>query len=73
MLTTFETSLQTTASELSEKHTLLKHTTEKTSIQRIDAATKILHDLERRLFDSERERVILRRETETLSRDLRIA
>jgi hypothetical protein len=73
LLTTFENSLGQIQGDLNEKYSLLKYTTEKTSSARIDSASKLLSVLEKRLFDSERERVHLRRELDVLARDLRLA
>lgn len=66
ILTTFENSLEQIQGDLTEKLNLLKYTTEKTSSARIDSANKVLQELEKRLFESERERVHLRRELDVL-------
>ena len=39
--------------------------------RRKETATKMIQDLEKRLFESERDRVLLRRETTDLTRDIK--
>ena len=44
---------------------------EDTGRRRKETANKMITDLEKRLFESERERVLLRREKDDILRDLR--
>ena len=58
--------------KIAEKVTQLKTQNEGASESRIETAMKAVSDLERRLFESERDRVILRHEKEQLERELRL-
>ena len=71
-LQTFEEQIGLHNSKIVEKVNKLKTQNEVTSDQRIETAMKTISDLEKRLFECERERVILRREKEQIERELRI-
>ncbi len=72
LLQTFEEQMERHQTKLSEKVTQLKTQNEVSSESRIETAMKAVSELERRLFESERDRVILRHEKEQLERELRL-
>ena len=72
LLQTFEEQMERHQTKITEKVTQLKTQNEISSESRIETAMKAVSDLERRLFESERDRVILRHEKEQLDRELRL-
>ena len=72
LLTTFETSLSIEQHHQKEKSSTLQLTLTKASQQRQSTTAKMVGELEKKLFESERERLVLKRERDQLERQARV-
>ena len=72
LLTTFETSLSIEQHHQKEKSSTLQLTLTKASQQRQSTTAKMVGELEKKLFESERERLVLKRERDQLERQVRV-